>query len=358
MAGFDYGNARLKAMKSRLLARRDLDALVEAKSLQGLIAALVKTTYQRPVESALARESGIDCISEALRKDMIQTFTKIQNFYIDPEREFVSIILRKYDIHNIKAIFRGLANHASFNEIFITLLPVGELTEDMLIELCRAPGLRPAMDLLATIGHSFAQPILKLRIEHPGAGLPRIELTLDRWYYEEVYRCIESSRLERRVILSAFQLDADIANLLTVIRFVHLPSERQFLREWLGTDDLGPLFLSPGLLPLELLELAGEQGTLDETVATLSGTTYEPPLRAGLKAYRDSLHLSEFEKHLQRFRLMWMSRLISKDPLGIGVLLGFLALKVNEISNIRWIAQGISLGWKVDAIRKELEYPL
>ena len=67
--------------------------------------------------------------------------------------------------------------------------------------------------------------------------------------------------------------------------------------------------------------------------------------------------MSDFEKQLNRFRLRWMSRLISKDPLGIGVLLGFLALKINEISNIRWIAQGISLRLKVDAIRTELEYP-
>jgi vacuolar-type H+-ATPase subunit C/Vma6 len=42
--------------------------------------------------------------------------------------------------------------------------------------------------------------------------------------------------------------------------------------------------------------------------------------------------------------------------LGIGVLLGFLALKTNEIGNIRWVAQGINMGLKAEAIRAELEF--
>ena len=40
MSDFDYGNARLRVMKSRLLSRQELEALAEAGSLNGLIAAL------------------------------------------------------------------------------------------------------------------------------------------------------------------------------------------------------------------------------------------------------------------------------------------------------------------------------
>ena len=50
-----------------------------------------------------------------------------------------------------------------------------------------------------------------------------------------------------------------------------------------------------------------------------------------------------------------MAAQISRDPLGIGVLLGYVALKVNEVANLRWIAQGINLGLKSEAIRAGLE---
>jgi vacuolar-type H+-ATPase subunit C/Vma6 len=48
--------------------------------------------------------------------------------------------------------------------------------------------------------------------------------------------------------------------------------------------------------------------------------------------------------------------LIPKDPLGIGVVLGYIALKINEVNNIRWIAQGANIGLKAEAIHLEVEF--
>jgi vacuolar-type H+-ATPase subunit C/Vma6 len=53
-----------------------------------------------------------------------------------------------------------------------------------------------------------------------------------------------------------------------------------------------------------------------------------------------------------------MATLIVKDPLGIGVVLGYIALKTAELAKIRWIAQGINLGLKADAIKAELDLTL
>jgi vacuolar-type H+-ATPase subunit C/Vma6 len=53
-----------------------------------------------------------------------------------------------------------------------------------------------------------------------------------------------------------------------------------------------------------------------------------------------------------------MSRQIASDPLGIGVLLGYLELKINEVNNIRWIAQAIRLELRTDSIRSEMLFVL
>jgi vacuolar-type H+-ATPase subunit C/Vma6 len=55
--------------------------------------------------------------------------------------------------------------------------------------------------------------------------------------------------------------------------------------------------------------------------------------------------------------LNWMSQWITKDPLGIGVFLGYLALKVNEVANLHWIARGISLGFGPAVLRAEMSFP-
>jgi vacuolar-type H+-ATPase subunit C/Vma6 len=66
--------------------------------------------------------------------------------------------------------------------------------------------------------------------------------------------------------------------------------------------------------------------------------------------------LSDFEKQLRRFRLRHIARLLPKDPLGIGVVLGYSALKINEVANIRRIAVGIRLRIRAEAIKADLEF--
>jgi vacuolar-type H+-ATPase subunit C/Vma6 len=65
--------------------------------------------------------------------------------------------------------------------------------------------------------------------------------------------------------------------------------------------------------------------------------------------------LSDIERKLRHVRLVQLAAMIGRDPLGIGVTLGYIALKVNEIGNLRWIAHGINLGLAPDAIKADLE---
>jgi V/A-type H+/Na+-transporting ATPase subunit C len=355
MSDFDYGNARLRAMKSRLLAKRELESLAESNSLSGLIAALTRSAYRKSVEVALARSSGMDCIAEALRLDLISTLGNVSAFYPDRARQMVAIVLRTYDVHNLKTILRGLNKNVSEREIIQTLLPIGNLNLNLLMALTRAPGPRGVVDMLASMNLPIAQPLLHLRAEHPGAEVNEMELALDRWHFFEAANLMKREFRTEEALFAALQLDADITNLLTVMRFAYAPAERKLASGRSGVLDIERLFVGPGRLPFALLARAANQETVEAAVEILSGTPYAGSMMAGLQAYTQSNRLSSFEKHLRRYRLNWMSRLISKDPLGIGVLIGYLAQKTNEVGNIRWIAHGISLDLKPNAIRSELE---
>jgi vacuolar-type H+-ATPase subunit C/Vma6 len=355
MADYDYGNARLHVMKSRLLSRRELDALAETGSLQGLIAALTKTVYQKSVEAALTRAAGMQCIDEALRSDLVNTVGKIRGFYMESAGKMVAIALRTYDIHNLKAILRGLSNNVPAGDILTVLLPVGELSMSTLRELAQLNNPRQAIDLLGSMGLAFAWPLLNIRAEFPGAESFEMELAFDKWYYEEARQTLRSETDMAAPLSYALALEADLTNVLTVLRFAQIPRERDLLRDRLGTDEIKSLFIGPGRLPFELLANASRQETVQTAIETLSGTLLEPALRVGLEMYAHSNRLSDIERKLMHYRLEWMAGQITKDPLGIGVVLGYVALKVNEVGNIRWITQGINLGLKADAIRAELE---
>ena len=75
--GYDYGNARLRAMKSRLLTRLELEELVDSSSMEGLITALANTTYRQAIQAALVRASGIACIAEALKQDLEEKYRRV-----------------------------------------------------------------------------------------------------------------------------------------------------------------------------------------------------------------------------------------------------------------------------------------
>lgn len=361
MSGYDYGNARLRAMKSRLLSRPETEALAQVGSVQALINALIKTAYRTAVEAALVRASGLACIAEALSRDLVDTLGKVHQFYSARAGEMVAIPLRAYDVHNLKTILRGLSKHATPDEITAAMLPVGELTPALLTRLARAPEPRAAIDLLASMRLPMAQSLLELRADQPGADIFEMEVALDRWRFQQAYNYVEKSPRATGLLRSSLDLEADLANLLTALRFAHAPAERQVLRKRMGGDDVrhdvgDRLFVGPGRLSFEFLVRVGEQDSLESAVKVLAGTPYQPPLRAGLEVYAHSGRLSDLEKELRRFRLRWMAGLIIKDPLGIGVPLGYCALKTSEMSNIRWITQGINLGLEADAIRAELEF--
>lgn len=355
MRNFDYGNARLRAMKSRLLTQQELHTLAEAGSLRGLIAALTNTPYRKPVEAALSRFSGLECINSALGNDLINTLGRIRDFYREEALEMVLIVLRKYDLHNLQAILRGLSQNVSPAEIQTALLPVGELGHELLAELARAADPRAAIDLLASINSPYAQPYLKLRAEQPGADIPHMELALQQWSFSQVKHYTKNKNHSANLLSRAVDLEADLANLQTILRFAQTPEERKLLREWLGEEDLAPLLIGPGALPYDLLAAAGSQNTLDAAVEIFAGTVYSEALRTGLEAYAQSHRLSDLERQLRLFRLRWMSEKIMSDPLGIGVVLGYSALKVNEIGNLRWISNGINQGLSAQAIWDNLE---
>ncbi|MBI5842000.1 MAG: V-type ATPase subunit [Chloroflexi bacterium] len=355
MPDYDYGNARLHVMKSRLLSSHELETLAETGSLQGLIAALTKTVYQKSVETALTRATGMQCIDEALRTDLVNTVGKIRGFYMESAGKMTAIVLRTYDIHNLKAILRGISKNVPAGDILTVLLPIGELSMSTLRELTQLNNPREAIDLLASMGLSFAWPLLNVRAEAPGAETFEMELALDQWYYEEARQTLRSETGMVDPLSHALALEADLVNVLTVLRFAQFPHERDLLRDRLGTDEIEHLFIGSGHIPFELLANACRQDMVAPAIETLSGTFLEPALRAGLEAYTHSNRLSDIERHLKHYRLEWMAEQIAKDPLGIGVVLGYVALKINEIGNIRWITQGINLGLKPDAIRAELE---
>lgn len=356
MSGYEYGNTRLRAMRSRLLDRRKLVELSEARSLPEFINQIAQTSYRKSIEMALVQTSDLESIYEALRRDFIDTIAKIRGFYEGETRHLVDLILREYDVHNLKTILRGLSQRVPQSEMDNTLLPTCDLPDALLNELMRASSPRGAIDLLATVRHPIAQPLLSLRAEQPGAELWAMERALDRWHFEETTRAVKAMPEEGQRVNAALRLEMDIRNILLVLRLIRYPAEQQALKLRVGQTGLEALLPTVGGLTVEQMNRMLATKHINTAIEQLADAPYIAMLREGTRLFDHSGQLSDIERALRRYQLHWLSSQIVQDPLGIGVVLGYLAEKVNEIANLRRMARGIQMHIAPGQIQAEMEF--
>jgi len=353
MSDFDYGNARLRAMKARLLSRPTIEALAETGSVHGLITALTNTAYREAVEASLVHLSDMACLTEALRSDLMSTVGRARTFFSGPAGELAEGVFHRFDLHNVKTVMRGLERGVPADEILASTLPIGELRPADLKELAAAPDVRSAIDMMATWRVSLAQPLLKLRATMPGAELFVMEAALDRWHFR---MAMATASQADSILGEALAREADVANIMTALSLVGVVNATTILREQFGADGPTPLFVGPGHVPFELLAEAARQESVSAAIETLAGTPYAATLGEALEAYAVAPRLSVIERALAHRQLRSAAGLMAVDPLGVGVLLGYIALKANEGTNLRAIAQGLLFAEKPDRIRAELMF--
>lgn len=339
MAGFEYGNTRLRGMKSRLLTRSDLLALAGLGSVERLLNALTETVYRTAVEAAMLQFSGLVCLNRALQDDLIRQGQALRGYFDGAAARQVSWALRRYDLHNLKTILRGVAQQQRASLMLETLLPLGDLVLDELTLLASAGDMQGVVDLLATWRSVFARPFLTQDVL-PLTLFGR-ELQLEQWYVAALLNAPDTrrTRLRERV-----RLEADVANVQTALRLVGVANLVPMLQQQLGDAPLETLFVGPGQIPKRTLLALLKQPDVPTAVGLLDGSPLAETLAAGLADYRQTGWLSTLELALQRFLLEDARRLIVRDALGIGVLIGYLALKTAEISNLRVIGYGLALG--------------
>ena len=89
-------------------------------------------------------------------------------------------------------------------------------------------------------------------------------------------------------------------------------------------------------------------------VRALDTTSLGEPFRAALPEYLRTGRLSLFEKAGHRLLHLEAVRAARRDPLGIGVAIGYLWLKAGEVADLRLICRAAHIGLPRDELSAEL----
>jgi V/A-type H+-transporting ATPase subunit C len=354
---YGYANARLRAMKSRLLTRADYEALLARPGVNDLIISFTDTVYGEDIESAMLHYSGVHCITEALRRNVARTFQRIRGFFEDGEpQRLVEILLGRWDLHNVKTVIRGQVVQAPSSQILEAIVPAGQLDTMALESLAQQPGLQAAVDLMMTqrlpLAHIVSAalrlgPGQALRVYDSREDLPALELAIDREYYAQVMAYLRDGSENVALVRDMVQAEIDMTNLTTLFRLRHGRPPGESL-----THVLPAWLIEGGALSEGRWRRLAEVTSVDDLTSALEGTPYHGSVERGI---------AEGMLGAQRALEWWLARRgiahLRGDPLSIAIAIGYTWAKTTEVINLRIIAYGLVERFAKDTIRQDLMLP-
>jgi V/A-type H+-transporting ATPase subunit C len=334
-------------MRSRLLTKDFFDELAGQPDVQHLIQELSETEYRQFLEETVIKGRDAHAVDVALKNNLVYEFQKILNFLHEEARFILTTVLGRWDVFNIKTVLRGKHMQLSAEQISEGLLPAGSLNQIDLDALAMQDDVRAVVDTAMTWGLPFGPALRRGYTKFAETGeLSALELEIDRYYtgwaVERLSRNKANYQLARKIV--AMQIDT--LNLVMVLRL-----QKADVSEL----DVEPFFLEGGLrIDLEDYKTLATMSDIDEVLDELRGTSYGVVLDEAAVQYLEENSIAVFERALEDHLMRKALLLGSGDPLGIGVAIAYVWAKQNEITNLRIIVKGASVGMPEERVRGEL----
>ena len=334
---YAYANAKIRAMLSRLLDPLSLESLMEAGDLAACVDLLKKTQYSPIFEKVERGDPDIRLLEDELTAFDEAVFRKVSGLLHSPEKEFVMLLLERYEIEAVKVALRlwfrkpqgvdpadFLPSRKILNDIDYGRIVNGQNIEEVIVLLAETPYFR-----------ALARGREKFKAKN---SLFYLEASLDVDYYERIFAGVSRfSASDERLAKQVLGIEIDIENIGWLVRlrkFYNLglgdmldwviPGgsriNKETVRECYSADGLGKLLESCALGPYSKIKDLTEQN-----IYFIEGLLYQ-------------------------FLLREVKRALAGFPFSIGTVMGYLILKRRETRNLISILNGKKIGWKKDEL--------
>ncbi len=340
MPDFPYINARVRAMHSRMLRPDQVDELLGTSSLAAYLQALSLTPYGGELQESLSRFEGVRAVDDALARDLQRASRAILGYADGLPRRLIEVVLMRWDLVNLNAIVGGKHMARPPEEISAALLPAGLLGRTVLEEMAAAPDAKRVVGVLAAVDHPLAGRVAEGFLEYTAShDALALQARITRAYAGLVIERTRGRNRSARLLRGLLQAELDSGNAKTALRLARMPEVDTSVRR--------RMYVPGG----ELLD--------EELFITLSFPATQAQawreLRSGGFPVRDLPEdLVRFERELDLRLARLHAAEYRGDPLGIGIVLGYLAKKSAEVVNLRLIARGRLLGMPREMLAAEM----
>lgn len=358
MAFYGYQNARIRGMKSDLFNKGFYEKLLEAKDTTEIINILGKTHYRKDIEEGLLKFPGSTGIEEGLKLNIIKDYQKIIRFLKGNSQaeRLVRLVLSRWDVYNLKTVFRGIHSDCTKEEISEQLIPVGQLDQVHLYTLLQQDDVKACIDILFQWGFKVARPLNRVYKKYTETKrLSLLELAIDKYHYSYMIENIKKpliGRFNENLVMDLTEKEIDLVNIMTLLRLVseNIRSERINFHDF---------FISGGKdkdVTVDKLVQLTEENEIEDVIEKLSSSSYSPILQEGLKKYHFTGSISAIERRIEDYTTKQLVNLFKKDPLSISVIIAYIWAKYNETVNLRIIIKGKEMEISEAQIREALVF--
>jgi vacuolar-type H+-ATPase subunit C/Vma6 len=342
--GFEYGNTRLRAWRSRLLDPTRYHHLLTAVGIDQVLTALADTPYAEDVEAAIPRAKGLGRLDEAVRRNLARTMRTMASFYQGRPGELVELLTDRWDRHNLKVLLRLPEGPARPDLLDPMLVPAGRLDEAELQELAALPDAASRLDLLVSWDLPSPEAAHLILRAHRGGVSP--EVALDRVYATRIDLVLGDDRSDPAAVLRS---EIDTVNVLTALRI------REASREGEPVPD-EVHYLPAGLIDPSRWEVVATLEEAEQVVAGVVGRHALPGWEEAVRGWGEHQDLALLADRLRRATSRAAMGLFTRaDPLGFAVPVAFTYAKEAEVRNLRLIGRGIVHGLSADQVADLLE---
>ncbi|MGM0576644.1 MAG: V-type ATPase subunit [Myxococcota bacterium] len=350
---YDYGNARLRARKARLLGEEDYERMLD-RDPDALLGLLAETSYRPDVEAAVRRTGGLPALHLALRWSLGRALGEMRAFYRGRAGESVGRIVERQALENVMNLVRGVSGGAPTDAVLDLLVPVGDMDEGTLREVLRQGDLRAMVESLVAWGvpsRAVARAVLDAWSDYRRTGDAAIlERAALRAWARDLDRRLDPADPEESLLRESLLAVVDRRNALSALRLRHRGGEDMVWSE--------ARHLPGGRVPFAALDSVVRAPSRDEARRLLLDAPGTERWRDALDAWaasgdpRDLADALRREEIRRDVSLFWRG-----DPLGVAVPLAYARARDNEVRNLRLVAWGASARLPPSEVRERLLIP-
>lgn len=320
-------NAKMKGMYAKDFGNEEIDELLSQSDLNGAISFLKSKfkSLENLKDDANRRE-----IEKALNTVYINEILKVFRYLNKSDREYLTKLLLRQEILCLKNIFRNLVTNRDVKK---NMGDVSYLTQNLFTNIDGINEVTSRQEFYEVIKNEEYAKIFKDYIEEDEVLLDELEVRLDKYYYEKVFKLAKGNKILEKLIGE----EIDLNNLSWIVRskkfFGYTKEEIEIL--------LVPIYYNLSKKKTDKLLLAE---TYDDLKQELSNTKYKNVLteEASVEHDIDSFMYREYKK-IFTYKIFDIST--------VYVMINMMHIDFNNIINI---IEGIRYSRDTKQIQKKL----